>query len=400
MQQLSAQPWMTAASQKVLRAIAEAGGEARYVGGCVRDAVLGRSGGDVDMACNLPPERMMEALQTANIRAIPTGIDHGTVTAICESHLYEITTLRQDIDCDGRHAEVVFTDDWQADAARRDFTMNALYASADGTVYDYFNGVADAQQGLVRFIGDAHLRIREDGLRILRFFRFFAHFGHWPMDEAALSACAAHKDMLHGLSGERIQAEMLKLLHAPKVADVLEIMQQQGVLAAIGMPHANVSLLEQLSADITDPILRLATLLRHPQESPLENVLQRWKLSNADKARLRKLVPMEIRAVIKENEWQQKKRLRKQGKRLFCDIAQLAIAERPKALSALTKQLFLAQSWQPPRFPLTGQDLLAIGIPQGKILGELLKQLEAEWEDSHYVPDKHALLKRAQQLQH
>lgn len=392
--QLPKQPWMTPASAYVLQAIAQAGGEARYVGGCVRDALLSRNGGDVDMACNLPPEKVMAALQANGVRAIPTGLAHGTVTAICESHPYEITTLRRDIDCDGRHAEVAFTNDWREDAARRDFTMNALYADAEGNVYDYFGGSADAQNGHVRFIGDAGQRIREDGLRILRFFRFFAHYGQWPMDESGLLACIQNVSMLQRLSGERIQAEMLKLLKAPQAAEVLEVMQQNGILKAIDLPEVNMHVLRTL-ADRTDAILRLAALL---QGQSLEEVAQRWKLSNADKARLGRLVSAEVNTLAYDDEWTQKKRLRKQGKQLFCDIVQLAMAVKPQYAPQLAQQLQLADTWQSPRFPLNGADLLAIGVPQGKALGELLHRLEAYWEANHYAPDKTALLKHAAEL--
>lgn len=390
--QLPPQPWMTPASARVMQAIAQAGGEARYVGGCVRDAVLGRSGSDVDMACTLPPEKVMEALQANNIRVIPTGLSHGTVTALCDAHHYEITTLRRDIATDGRHAEVAFTNDWREDAARRDFTMNALYADADGNIYDYFGGIADAQSGHVRFIGDSQQRIREDGLRILRFFRFFAHYGQWPMDAQGLAACAELSPMLHQLSGERIQAEMLKLLSALQAAEVLEVMQENGILAAIALPQANLPLLRNLPPDVTDTILRLAALLRG--QSP-EALLQRWKLSNDNKTRLRALVLADVSTLATDDEWAQKKRLRRQGKPLFCELLQLAMAEYPHYAAQFRHQLHLTDTWQPPQFPLTGADLLAIDIPQGKELGDTLRRLEAIWEDAHYLPDKTHLLVQA-----
>jgi poly(A) polymerase len=384
---LSPQPWMDSSCARVFDAIAAAGGEARYVGGCVRDALLGRSGGDVDIACTLHPERVMDALAAADIKAIPTGIAHGTVTAICQSKPYEITTLRRDEYCDGRHAEVRFTDDWQEDAARRDFTMNALYANADGTIYDYFGGIEDARNGQVRFIGDAAQRIHEDGLRILRFFRFFAHYGQWPMDSHAVVACAAHATMLTRLSGERIQAEMFKLLSSQQAPQVLEVMQAQGILAPTALPAPNLAVLGRLNT--SDSILRLAALL---QGGDTEAVLQRWKLSNADKSRLRALANADLGAPAHWDEWEQKKMLRALGRGRFDDWVRLAMAVHPQQdLQAL---LALAAHWQLPLFPVSGRDLLQKGVPQGKPLGDTLQRLEAEWEAAHYQPDKADLLSR------
>lgn len=385
--QLSPQHWMSASARRVLDAVAAAGGEARYVGGCVRDAVLGREGGDVDMACTLPPEQTMQALAAAGIRAIPTGLAHGTVTAICDHIPYEITTLRRDVASDGRHAEVAFTGDWREDAARRDFTMNALYADRDGKVYDYFDGLADARTGRLRFIGQAEQRIAEDGLRILRFFRFFAHYGNWPMDGAALRACEAKKAMLQGLSGERIQAEMFKLLAARKAADVLVEMLERGILHEIGLPRANLPLLRQLES--ADPLLRLAALLRG---GDTEALLHRWKLSNAQKARLRALAAPALEADW--DEWEQKKALRQLGAERFTDQTELALAADPAHKTAYAQMRQLAQTWEIPAFPVSGQDLLAAGVPQGKELGNTLKRLETAWEEAHYTLGKEALLRR------
>src|SRR5579872_7361897 len=206
-------PWLKwPETQALIKAFADAKAPIRFVGGCVRDALLGRAVQDVDVATPLRPEATMALLQKAGIKAIPTGIDHGTATAVIHGKHFEITTLRKDVSTDGRHATVAYTDDWKEDAARRDFTINALYLSPDGELFDYFNGARDAKEGHVRFIGNAGERIREDYLRILRFFRFYAWYGKTEPDKEALTACTEAANNIGTLSGERVQQEMLKLL--------------------------------------------------------------------------------------------------------------------------------------------------------------------------------------------
>ncbi|MCG8506772.1 MAG: CCA tRNA nucleotidyltransferase, partial [Sphingomonadales bacterium] len=206
-------PWLADAA--VTRVVAALGANnCRFVGGAVRNTLLGEPVTDIDIATRLEPDAVIARLEAAEIKAVPTGLKHGTVTAVAEGHAIEVTTLRHDVETDGRHAKVAFTDDWQADAARRDFTFNALYAAPDGTLYDYFGGLDDLKAGHVRFIGDAEARITEDALRILRFFRFHAHYGAGGMDAAGLDACAALAGRLDILSVERVRDELLKLLAA------------------------------------------------------------------------------------------------------------------------------------------------------------------------------------------
>lgn len=393
---LRPQPWMDSpASKRLFAAIEAAGGELRFVGGCVRDALLERVVYDIDAACTLPPEQVMQALEQVDIRAIPTGIAHGTVTAICDGQRYEITTLRRDVDCDGRHAEVAYTDDWQEDAARRDFTMNALYATPDVTLYDYFGGEADATAGHVRFIGDAAQRIREDGLRILRFFRFYAHYGQGAPDAKALAACTREVAMLDALSGERIQSEMRKLLAAPAPQAASAAMESCGVLPHINLPKPAECRQTQLIAHEPepDPIRRLAAWLRSDPDM-LEPLLQRWKFSNADKARLRAIVPPRD-GVEHWSEAEQKAVMRREGKERFVDVLLLAWAEQPERAAALKAMLELAEQWQIPDFPVTGHDLMQLGIGEGRALGQMLHALEVWWEAQGYAPDKAAVLDEA-----
>ena len=261
--------WLNdAALCRILDAIKAGGGEARVVGGAVRDALVGRTPGEIDLAVNLPPEKTAELLTKTGLKVVPTGIAHGTITAVSDHRGFEITTLRRDVETDGRRAKVAFTDDWQADAARRDFTINALYADADGRLYDYFGGRADIAAGHVRFIGDAAARIKEDVLRILRFFRFAAWFGRGAFDAESLAACREWTGLLPKLSAERIAKEILKMARAaPKPAPIWQAMIENGILEPILPEAKNVARLDSFAryrtplrygACAADPLCRIA----------------------------------------------------------------------------------------------------------------------------------------------
>ncbi|MGF1609026.1 MAG: CCA tRNA nucleotidyltransferase, partial [Kiloniellales bacterium] len=243
---LEPQPWMTASETRaVADALTAEGGEVRFVGGCVRDAVAGRPVKDIDIATADPPERVIALLEAAGLTAVPTGLAHGTVTAVSGGRPFEITTLRVDVETYGRHARVAFTDDWEADAARRDFTFNAMSCGLDGSLYDPFGGREDLTAGRVRFVGEAEARIREDYLRLLRFFRFQAHYGRAAPDPEGLAAARALAPRLESLSGERLRNELLRLLQAPEPVAVCRIMLASGVFAAF-LPEARA--LERLAA--------------------------------------------------------------------------------------------------------------------------------------------------------
>ncbi len=389
----------------MVQALEAMGAQACFVGGCVRDALMGREAQDVDLATPLLPEAVTEGLQRAGIQVVPTGLAHGTVTAIIDHRPFEITTLRRDMETDGRHATVSFTDSWRDDAARRDFTINALYADMEGGLHDYFGGLDDLRARQVRFIGDARARIEEDGLRILRYFRFQAQLG-FHGDAHALEACAAHAPMIARLSGERIQQEMRKLLGAAHMTDALLLQMQDCALYPFLFDHPDaVSLhaLQEVEAEAAQAPhwrLRLAFLLHQMPQNATAFVPGRWKLSNADAAHLKALLAAENRIApgMPEAEW--KKTIRRLGKPLAVEALLLAWAEALQRGAvpaeglhdACKAMLHIAETWTVPVFPVSGRDLLAAGISEGAELGKALKALEAQWEESGYCLSKETLI--------
>jgi len=411
---LDPQPWMTAPeSAAVMAALAAAGGEARFVGGCVRDALLGRPVSDIDIATHEPPERVMNLLARAGIKAIPTGIKHGTVTAVAGPKHFEITTLRRDVETYGRHAKVEFTDDWQADAARRDFTMNALFCGADGAVYDPFGGLADLRERRVRFVGDPDARIREDVLRLLRFFRFHAHYGKPPPDGPALAACAALAHLLPNLSGERVCGETLKLLTAPDPAAALDLMREHGVLAHF-LPEATridrlrtMVDLEGLAprelAPRPDAVRRLAALLDGSEGSALA-VATRLRFSNQERDRLLGLA--DPPALSPDLDAPSLHRLiYRLGAPRFRDTvlinwagAAADVAAPARHADAWIGLLRAGAAWPAPRFPLQGRDAVRLGVPPGPAVGRLMATLEDWWIAGDFSADREACLSKLQEF--
>jgi poly(A) polymerase len=365
----------------------------------VRDALLEREVRDVDAATTLIPDEVMKRLKKAGMKAIPTGIDHGTVTARIGDRHFEITTLRRDVTTDGRHATIAFTENWQEDAARRDFTMNALYCDAEGRVFDYFGGAEDAVAGKLRFIGDASARIREDTLRILRFFRFFAHYGTMPIDAAGLAATSELAPLISSLSGERICLEMLKLLTADRAAEVVGIMQRHAIWPHVVPGVVKTETLDRLprilrkTEHAPDAILALALLLRTVPDDKLaivDKVAKRWKFSRAQYKQLSLLCSDSGGCRVADApHW--KKQIRVLGRESFIDHVLLSMCEGAEEAAALAA-IALAKKWTAPAFPITGDDLIARGVKPGKELGDKLKALEAKWEESGYVLTKEVLL--------
>lgn len=350
-------------------------GKARYVGGAVRDTLLGLAVKDIDLATVLEPQDVIARLDAAAIRNVPTGIEHGTVTAVLPGGPVEITTLRHDVSTDGRRATIAFATDWRDDAARRDFTINALYADpASLELYDYFGGLGDLAARRVRFIGEARQRIREDHLRILRYFRFQARFGSLPADPEAESACAELAGMLMGLSRERIGMELFNLLGLPDPGPTLVRMAELGVLAVI-LPEADPAGVARLVGEesrqnvAADAIRRLAALL--PADPQLaEQVAARFRLSGPQKKRL-------VTAAERKGDPGDPRKLAYWlGREPALD--RLLLAGRD--VSAL-------RDWAPPRFPLKGGEIVAMGVTAGPEVARILRAVERQWVDEDF-PDR------------
>ncbi len=354
---------------RILKALGSKQGLTRYVGGAVRDDLLGLPVSDIDFATRLRPEEVIERLEAAHIKAVPTGIEHGTITAVADGQPAEVTTLRADVSTDGRRATVAFTDDWMADASRRDFTINALYADPeDGEVHDYFGGIEDLKARRVRFIGDPLVRIAEDHLRILRFFRFHARFGNGAPDAAALDACTARTNDLMALSRERIADELLKLLALAEPTATVALMIAQGIFRPV-LPEIESArrLTELVAAEAEagfepDPLRRLSALLP-PDADKAETIAARLKLSNKARKRLALAADSDLSA-------------NRQALAYWIGVVgaqdRLLLAGRPGDAAAL-------RDWPVPRLPITGGQLIKRGVPQGPLVAKTLHAIEREW---------------------
>jgi poly(A) polymerase len=385
------------ALRRVFKALEEAGGEARVAGGAVRNALLGEAVADVDIATTLRPEKIMEAGQRAGLGVHPTGIDHGTITLTADSKPFEVTTLRVDTETYGRRARVTFTSDWEADARRRDFTVNALYCDLDGKIFDYVDGYQDFLRKRIRFIDDARARIREDYLRILRFFRFHARYGKGAPDREGLKACEALRDGLKTLSAERIRQEVLKLLVARRAVGTLKTMARHDILR-YAIPHVSrftaVGRMAQTDLALSlkpDALCRLVLISAKPDE-----LRSRLKLSNEEAGRIQgmqqvphlspRLHDRERRAILYQV-----------GERGWEDGVRTAWAKSrddvtdPRWLDLLR----LPRQWQVPECPVHGRDLIDLGFAAGPEIGEMLHVLEDWWIASDFQIDKQGLLQRA-----
>lgn len=371
-------------TRRVIAALTEGGVAARFVGGAVRDALLGRPVIDIDIATPAPPDTVTALLKKAGIKVVPTGIEHGTVTAVVPPRHFEITTLRRDVEPLGRHARVAFTEDWAEDARRRDFTMNALFLDPDGTIHDPVHGLPDLRAGLVRFVGDPATRIREDVLRLLRFYRFHAHYGRGAPDQAARQACRALAGLLPTLSAERVAAELLKLLAAPDPVPVLALMAEDGVLAVV-LPDARrrdrLAALVALEPEI-DPLRRLAALL-DVDGAGARAVAERLRLATAQRDRLIALAAPPWPVDLAGDTRVQRRAFYHLGAALYRDLVLLRAAESP-ALAPARTLLAQAAAWPRLVFPLKGRDVTALGVPAGPEVGKLLADVEAWWEDGDF----------------
>jgi poly(A) polymerase len=347
--------------------------EARVVGGAVRDALAARAVVDIDLATTRPPTDTMAALRQAGVKVVPTGLGHGTVTAVVDGRGFEITTLRRDVETNGRHAVVAFTEDWRLDASRRDFTINAMSMARDGTLFDYFEGTADLQAGRVRFVGDPATRIAEDYLRILRFFRFYARYGRVPPDPATLAALRNGIPGLSRLSVERVWMELRRILAAPNPEEAVGLMARLGIWNAVLPEAPAVSRLAGLPAD---PVLRLAAMLTG---DPLALAI-RLKVSNDDRERLVRLLATPSPAGTDADL-----------RRSLADHLPADLIDRAWLDGAEDTRRRLSKMARPV-FPLEGRDVLSIGISPGPHVGALLREVRQWWLDGGCVADRAACM--------
>ncbi len=356
---------------RLLDALGAGEGLTRLVGGAVRDDLLGLEVNDIDLATRLRPEQVVERLETAGIKAVPTGIDHGTITAISAGQPVEVTTLRRDVSTDGRRATIAYTDDWQEDAARRDFTINALSADmTTGELFDYFGGLDDLDRRRVRFIGAPLERIAEDHLRILRFFRFHARFGAGEPDAEALDACTARANDLMALSRERIADELLKLLAMPDPTPTVAIMLARGILAPV-LPEIAADGLAGLEALIAaekrarispDPLRRLVALLP-PDPALAEQIAARLKLSNKARKRVACAASRDVARPSQALAYEYG---------VECAADRLLLADRTREAAQIV-------NWDVPRLPVGGGALIARGLARGPVVAQTLRRIEQRW---------------------
>lgn len=409
---METKPWMTAAATRaVMNALTADGGEARFVGGCVRDSILGLSVRDIDIATHEPPERVMKLLRAAGIKALPTGIEHGTITAVVDGEHFEITTLRLDVKTDGRRAEVAFTDDWSEDASRRDFTINALSLTEAGDLHDPFGGLDDLAAGRVRFVGDAETRITEDVLRLLRYFRFFAFYGRPPADPDALAAAGTLAHLLPTLSGERVWAELRRLLCAPDPAAVFRLMGDHEVLGHL-LPEdlwierlealASLEAAQGLAGEACDPLRRLAALVKLDAERA-EALAGRLRLSRHERIRLLDIATRAGEVEPGAGPRAARVAIYRLGTALYRDLVLLAWAdERAEEVRAgafdaeFGSTLEVAAVWPPPELPVRGEDAIRLGMAPGPGVGRALARVESWWIGQDFKPDRAACLDRLQ----
>jgi poly(A) polymerase len=382
----------------ILAALDGEGEEARIVGGAVRNTLLDEPHGDIDIATTAPPSEVIRRVEAAGFKAVPTGVEHGTVTVVAAGQPFEVTTLREDVETFGRHAKVVFGRDWKRDAERRDFTINALSLSRDGIVHDYVGGLADIEARRVRFIGEAATRIAEDYLRILRFFRFHAAYGEGAPDREGLAACIEGRAGLEQLSRERVRMEMVKLLVAKHAVPTLALMTETGLLEQVlgGVPllasYANMVKLEAALALAADPVRRLGALAISVVEDA-ERLRERLRLTNAEYERLVSMADGWWQISTSLSEHEARVLLYRLGDARFTDRVLLAWTRAPQGAADATWHALatLPARWSAPAFPLKAADFMARGVPKGPRIGAALAAAEEAWIAAGFPADASAV---------
>jgi len=408
---LKAHSWLQAPPLvKLLNILNKEGINARMVGGCVRDMLLGCKIIDIDIACSLPPEESQKRLENAGVKVVPTGLKHGTITAVINKRSFEITTLRRDEQTDGRHAKVAYTDDWLEDARRRDFTINALYLDADGGLYDPCGGLADIAARRVRFIGEADERIQEDALRILRFFRFSAQIGQNHMDPSGREACIKNRKLIEGLSGERLAQELLKILQTVNLLPIIKVMCEEGILEKIIPNHESLGhefLGHEFLQDLTgyvglerslgksNILARLSCLLPKTSDG-ITSIKSHLKLSNKQAKTLKNYTNHSLKISAAMTQKDIRRAIYHSDRDIFI-VALLqswASNKLDKDHENYRKILAYAENWPIAIFPVQGKNLMTSGLKSGPEIGRILHELEQEWVQSDFHLTREELLAR------
>lgn len=396
-------PWVKSdLAERLFDALEGADGEGRFAGGCVRDALLGRTANDIDVATTVHPEDVIKALEAAGIKAVPTGIDHGTITAVLDGAHIEVTTLREDIETDGRHAVVRFAEDWEVDSSRRDFTINALYADRNGEIFDYQGGLQDLADKRVRFIGSAVDRIHEDALRILRFYRFSAWYAQLPLDEEGHAASKTHQALLAGLSAERVTNELLKLMAAPAPQGIIQDMIVDGILEGllpVPLALGDMSRVAEIESELgeVDAIRRLSALIGGDVD--IRQLAEDRKLSNNERSRLLAMAAgADVQRGMSWNET--RRRIYRHGAEAFADWVLLAWARsnderNHTAWESLYRSI---SNYEPVTFPITGKMVMDSGIPEGEQVGAILHALESWWIEGDFTATEAELMVKLREL--
>jgi len=392
-------PWLRESPlSDILAALDRAGEEARVVGGAVRNTLIGDPPGDIDIATTAPPAEVAKRVEAAGFRAVPTGVEHGTLTVVAAGRPFEITTLREDVETFGRRAKVAFGRDWKRDAERRDFTMNALSASREGKLYDYVGGLADIAARRVRFIGNAASRIAEDYLRILRFFRFHAAYGDGAPDAEGLAACIAGRGGLEQLSRERVRMELFKLLVARHAVGALAVMTEAGLLdqvlggVSLLASFANIIKLEAQAGLSVDPVRRLGALGVCVIEDA-DRLRERLRVANVEYERLASMADRWWHISSAWDEQRARVLLYRLGRERFIDRVLLAWARSPQGAAdeSWHRLAMLPERWSVPVFPLRAADFIKRGLPKGPRLGAALAAAEEAWTAAGFPLDAASL---------
>jgi len=397
------QAWMlTSQVQKIMQVLNDNEGESRFIGGCIRNALVNREIIDIDIATTLKPDEVIEVLKNNKIKYVPTGLEHGTITAIIEGQPFEVTTLRKDVENFGRHAKVEFIDDWKLDAGRRDFTINAISANIEGDLFDPFGGIEDLRLGRVRFIGNAKTRIEEDVLRILRFFRFYAHFGRGEPDKESLKACINAAGEIEKLSFERIRNEILKLLESDNSAKVWKLMVKNNVTKSFlpaALEFKNLERLIKFEKKYDSqmfPLRRFATLLKiEPEE--IKKLSNRMRFSKNQYKDLLRMIKPEVSISLTMKSEDIRKAVYHIGNDMLRNLLLLDAARSDENIDFF--ELYNeATVFRAPRFPIVGNDILKYGYEQGSKLGDILREIENYWIENNFQPNRTACLKRLEEI--